>query len=233
MRTEVLSLALLFSLIFVDQILASDSTSYHVSIEAARFEGSVTVDTVDVVIDSRGGEFAAVDLLVGSNSRFVEITQILRGEICDSCRWEFFNVRKQADIDSLGLQSIWQIVTLAEMMPDSLNPICYGWNEPGSIARLVVTKLRDPMPSERVDSLLFLWTDCSDNSISGRSGVVLAISTLPDTVGFSGVAPMSLDFPNTIAAPGSCIKPDKKDRVKRWIEFERGSVRYVSDSTLQ
>ena len=226
---------LMIALFFVAALLspsgfASDTASYHVSISAGNLAGDKIADTVDVILDSHGGEVAALDIKVATTSTNFEISQVLRGAIGDSCNWEFFNAKRLRDIESLGLSSPWQIVALADMLPDSVKPVCYGWKSPGSIARLVLTRKHEPAQMAIVDTICFLWQDCSDNSISDRNGVVLAISTLPDTSGFSGKVPMSLDFPNTTAASGSCIKPDKRDRVKRLIDFVKGEVRYVSDT---
>jgi hypothetical protein len=223
-------LCIVFILSIASAAHAADSTLYSVGIAGGSLASGKTIDTLDIILDMQGNEMAAVDLKVATTNSNFEISQVLKGAICDSCNWEFFNAKRLKDIEEASLFSVWQIVTLADMMPDSVVPSCYGWKSPGSIARLVINKKRDPLSMEATDSINFLWQDCSDNSISNRTGVVLAISTLPDTVGFSGTVPMSLEFPNIIAAPGSCIKPDKKDRVKRLIEFEAGQIRYVSDS---
>ena len=208
-----------------------DSSLFEVTLESGALSGTSSRDTIDLLVEGNGREYAAFDFKIGSDSKNFEIMQVLKGAICDSCNWEFFNVKKLAAIETLDIAGMWQIVSLADMMPDSVQPGCYGWAGAGSVARVVIEKRREPITRTVIDSIFFIWEDCSDNTISERSGIVLAISldTQSDSTNSSGSSP-GRSFPNIEAAPSDCIKPDKADRVKRLIRLSRGEIRYWSDS---
>ena len=83
---------------------------------------------------------AAFDLKIGTSADFFGIVDILPGEICDSCNWDFFNVRRieSKTPNSPGL--LWQIVALSDMISDSTVSRCYGLNRPAYL--LLATGLK-------------------------------------------------------------------------------------------
>ncbi len=212
------------------------------SIETATLGVAKAIDTLDILLSASGYPIAGMDLKIGFDSYAIEVIKILRGELPDSCQWEFFDTKASIDQGKEGYpRSIWQVITLAEFMPDSVKPICYGFDRPVSVVRLVVM-----LNTERVrimpDTLLpiyFLWEDCSDNTVTNVKGDSLMMFLMVDgassddfsSVGAGHVQPFGttparlISFPSRLGTPDNCINPKAKNKPTRRLVFQSGGIR--------
>ena len=222
--------------------LAKAPTYLNFSIEKGVVGANKSVDTLDIMLATSGYTIAGVDLKIGFDSYALEILEVLRGELLDSCNWEFFDTKASIDQGKEGFpRSIWQVVMLSEFIPDSVRPICYSFKRPVSIARLVVSLNADRariMP----DTLLpiyFFWEDCSDNTVTNVSGDSLMMSLVVDGVssasssgaGAANIQPpvttpaRFISFPSRLGAPDNCINPRAINKPTRKLVFQSGGVR--------
>ena len=206
---------------------AEDSTHYVVRIERATVENMRLDDTLDIVLDARGHTVGGFVLKVGIESKLVEITEILPGDLVDSCQWEFFRPVQLNTIDREDyLWSLWQITGLSKMSADTTKPMCLGFDRPVSIARLVVTSAHTASISDTTAAVFFYWEDCRDNALSDESGQILQVSRR--VVDFYPVG-LTADpdvFPSRLGTPRQCVKPNNPYAPLRTVDFENGGVEF-------
>jgi len=221
----------------------SKSPAYpNFSIETGTLGAYKSVDTLDIMLSTAGYPIAGVDLKIGLDSYAMEILEVLRGELPDSCEWEFFDTKSSIDQGKEGYpRSIWQVIMLAEFMPDSVRPTCHSFNRPVSIARLVVMLNTDRariMP-DTLFPIYFFWEDCSDNTVTNISGDSLIMSLVVDgvastdsfSVGAGHVQPAGttparyISFPSRLGAPDACINPKARNKPTRRLVFQSGGVK--------
>ncbi len=217
-------------------------TTISFSIETIAFGSGKSVDTLNILLSTAGYPIAGVDLKIGFDSYVMEVLEILRGELFDSCQWEFFDTKASIDKGKEGYpRSIWQVVALAEFIPDSVRPICHAFDRAVSIARLVV--MLDTSRTRNLEDTLFpiyfFWEDCTDNTVTNVSGDSLMMSLVVDGVssagssgpGASDIQPpittpaRNISFPSRFGAPDNCINPKAKNRPTRKLVFQSGGVK--------
>lgn len=199
-----------------------------ITIESAVFDFKHLLDTVDIILENAGRPIAGFDLNIGASSRALVILEILPGEVPDSCNWETFNVKNSLDGNGEGSRiATWQILGLAEFMPDTIAPLCYGFERPATIARLVVELDSNQIRTSRQDfwPIYFYWQECSDNTVTNTLGDSLFMSTSVDGISYSDSTGSAFRFPTRYGTPGSCIKPKAQNKPTRKVAFVNGGVR--------
>jgi hypothetical protein len=184
-------------------------------------------DTLDIIVEGTGDEFAGFTLKFGLESRHMDIVEVLRGEVPDSCHWEYFNAFRVNTMDKPGLpRSLWQVTALSKMSADTAQAQCLGLGRPASVARLVVTSEHLSAVPDTTAAIFFFWQDCRDNVLSDPSGDRLMVSSgvfdyFPvDSLGEKDV------FPTRFGTPTQCIDPTKYNAPQRVIEFHNGGVEF-------
>jgi hypothetical protein len=184
-------------------------------------------DTIDIIAECGGGEFAGFALKFGVDSRFVDIIEVLPGEVPDSCHWEYFRAFRVNTIDKPGLpRALWQVTALSKFSADSTRAQCLGLGRPASVVRLVVTSEYVAQVPDTTVPIYFFWQDCRDNVISDPSGDRLMVSSsvfdyFPvDSLGEKDV------FPTRFGTPQQCIDPKRPNAPRRVVEFHNGGVQF-------
>lgn len=205
----------------------SSGTFYRVSVGRATINDTTRVDTLSITLKSYPNELAAFDLKVGTDRSNVEILQILPGYFHDSCRWEFFNARSVKIIPEEGKPtSLWQVVAISETIPDDTAPACYLMAGEVELVKVVISIQPTNAVSLTPIPIFFYWEDCTDNTISSRSGDTLAISSrivdfYPVTI--PGQAEL---FPTRMGTPRQCVTPGLPNRPRRLVEFLNGGLEF-------
>ena len=211
----------------IDSISISNQTII-IEIDSAVFDYEHLRDTVDIILTNIGHPIAGFELNVGVSSRAISILEVLPGEVPDSCNWETFNVKNSIGGSVEGAPgAVWQIVGMAEFIPDSVRPLCYGFDRPASIARLVVELDSNRVRTSGQDfwPIYFYWQDCSDNTVTNTLGDSLLMSASVDGISYSDSTGMAFNLPSRYGAPGSCIKPKAQNKPIRKVAFVNGGVR--------
>lgn len=202
-----------------------------IKIDTAVFDYEHLRDTVDIILSNIGHPIAGFELNVGVSSRAISILEVLPGEVPDSCNWETFNVKNSIGRNAEGAPgAVWQIVGMAEFVPDSVRTLCYGFDRPASIARLVVELDSNRVRTSGQDfwPIYFYWQDCTDNTVTNTLGDSLMMSVSVDGISYSDSTGMAFNLPSRYGAPGSCIKPKAQNKPIRKVAFVNGGVRLRS-----
>lgn len=210
-----------------DSLIKLDSQII-ISIDSVTSGFDFNQDTVDIILTNFGQPIAGFDLKIGINSHAFNILEVLPGEIPDSCQWETFNAKSSLGGNWEGApRAVWQILGLAEFMPDSVRPLCYGFDRPASIARLVVEldSIHARTLSHNFLPIYFLWEDCTDNTVTNVRGDSLMMSISVDGISYSDSTGTAFRLPSRYGSPASCIKPKAKNKPVRKLVFENGGVR--------
>jgi hypothetical protein len=188
--------------------------------------GTEVPDTVLVTLGAHGYGISAFDFKIGCDSRAVDILNVLPGRLSDSCCWKFFSARRLDSGQKVNRpRSLWQAVAVAEVVPDSTRPVCYGFDGDVSILKVVLSRGEAATGADSVVPIFFFWEDCGDNTISDKSGDGLLMS-VPVTVG--GELPDSAGgtFPNRAGALPDCVKVGSRYRPHRMIDFHSGAIEF-------
>ena len=210
--------------------VVEDSTRYVVSVQRVTVTDMRIDDTLVISLNSFGNPLAGFELKFAVESPFIDIVEVLPGEIYDSCNWEFFNARQ---IDTHNKENyppvIWQAVALADMMPGTDRPACFSFEREASLIKLVVSSEHVARVPDTIAPIFFFWEDCSDNTIAGISGDTLAISArVFDYYNVEYTEKQKL-FPTRTGAPKQCIDPNALNKPRRQIEFHNGGVEFKLD----
>jgi len=224
--------AVLISLAFSKAIAQSDSlvksdSTIKISIDSVTFGFEHMQDTVDIVLFNPGQPIAGFDLKIGINSHAFNILEVLPGEIFDSCEWETFSAKSSISGNWEGNpRAVWQILGMAEFMPDSVRPLCYGFGRPASIAQLVVEldSIHVRTLSHNFLPIYFFWEDCTDNTVTNVRGDSLLMSISVDGISYSDSTGVAFKFPTRYGSPASCIKHKAKNKPVRKLVFQNGGV---------
>ena len=184
-------------------------------------------DTLAVTLESQRKSIAGFDFKFGTDSRFITIQDVLPGAVYDSCGWEYFRAR-QLDANPSRPTSLWQVVALSKMTPDTSKPACLLTDGKVTLLKIVVRNARpgEPVP-DTTAPIFFYWESCTDNVLSDASGSSMLISDkVFDYLG-SEVTGSSKLFPTRTGAAHQCIKPGALNAPKRAIEFHNGGVRFA------
>lgn len=208
--------------------LSATETLLEINIERLVVDDMRADDTLLISIATKGQEISAFDLKFGCQGDFLDIIDVLPGEICDSCRWEFFNVRQIDTEGKIGYpDNLWRAIAVAEVVPDSIRPLCYGFERKASLLKLVLSSGEKASIPDTVEPIFFLWEECSDNTVSDRSGNVLMLSASVEDCPPVLYRPGS--FPTTAGAPLNCLKQGKHNQPARKIIFRNGGVTFKLD----
>lgn len=204
-----------------------------VSIDRVAVDNMQLHDTISIRLQAGGAELAAFDLRFGIANSYIDILEVLPGELLDSCAWEFFHARPAMTAGTEGYPStLWKVVAMAETIPDSTRPVCYGLEREVSLVELVVASAEGVQVPDTAIPIFFYWETCSDNTFSGLSGDTVSISTMVVDY-FDLILPESPElFPTRRGAPNQCVAPRVRDRILRQIEFHNGGVEFKVDLGL-
>jgi len=187
-------------------------------------------DTLDIMVESAGFEMGGCLLKIGIRSSFVDIVEILPGEMIDSCGWHLFRadeVRSQ-NPESASVE-LWQITTLAQSFSGGKKPLCYRIDRPVSLARVVVSSVHVPVVPDTTAAVFFYWESCRDNVVSDRKGASILVSdTVYDCFSITPDADPD-QFPTRHGTPPECISPHAAHAPRRLVEFYNGGVAFKLD----
>ena len=209
---------------YAEGTISENIQHYKIKIEQKTVPYNIERDTVALLLDSPGMTLGGFDFKIALISESFDIVDIIPGDFYESCGWEFFNVRKVTDNIDNKAMSVWQVVALAEMIADSVGPICFDSENEISLAEMVVEKIPSVTVSEDIISLNFIWEDCSDNTISGQSGTSLFVSSKVVEYFKNKIELKVNQFPTFTGAPSQCIRVGNINSPKRVIEFHNGGI---------
>ena len=210
-----------------------EQSPYLISIEQIKVTEMIFTDTIDVSIVTDKATLAGFDLKIACNPRYLDIIDVLAGELYDSCRWDFFNARQGGNPTDKKIPfTIWQIVALADMTVDDKKPLCFSLDKKSTLVRLVITNQFLKEVPDTVVPIFFLWEDCTDNTISSISGNSLNLSNR--VIEYYKIIPMleGDPFPSSEGTSGNCIKTNSINKPKRNIDFHCGGVVFELDVGL-
>lgn len=200
-----------------------------VRLESLLISDMTVADTIDILFTGPDSLVAGVDLKIGTDSRYFEITEVLRGEIIDSCRWELFNAGKTAPeigVDYPG--QLWRVTALAKSSPGDSRPLCFGLGRTASICRLVLSSEGRSQIPDHSSEIFFYWQTCRDNVLSDISGEKMMISLSVD--GRSDSLNAVQDFPSRSGHPESCIDMRRKNHPLRMVSFVNSQIEFKADA---
>ncbi|MFZ5981386.1 MAG: hypothetical protein ACOYVF_12215, partial [Candidatus Zixiibacteriota bacterium] len=147
---------------------AADATPprYIVRMDRLEVDNMQVFDTLEITVESFGNLIAGFDLKIGTNSSYVEILDILPGEVNDSCGWEYFNAKEINKSDQTYPCQLWQAVAIAKISPDTTLPTCFGFERTASLLKVIVAGEPRTYIPDTVAPIFFFWEDCGDNSLS-------------------------------------------------------------------
>lgn len=207
--------------------LSPDSARYLVRIRRTETPPINVAETLDVTVETYGWPFAACALKIGTNSPYVDIVGILKGEIIDSCHWEYFRADRVKTEDKPRYpKSLWSVIALSKFSPDTSKPVCLGLNREASILRLIVVSAPSVPIRDSAAAIFFLWEDCRDNTLSDSTGAVLLISQQIFDYYDSGLTQAGDAFPTRLGTPDQCINPRLQNHPRRKIEFHNGGLSF-------
>ncbi len=205
-----------------------------VSIDSRVVDDGQLFDTLDIYFESEGIDLAGYMLKLGLASHLLDVIDILPGEIIDSCGWEMFYANRVAPRpDAPQISDLWKITALAQMGMGEEGPVCFGFERPVSLARIVVSSVHVPLAPDTSVALFFYWEACGDNVLSDREGASIIVS---DTV--VNFCPIIFEtkidsFPTCYGSPPECVSATATNMPRRLTEFRNGGVefRLMIDST--
>jgi hypothetical protein len=105
-------------------------------------------------------------------------------------------------------------------------PVCFGFDRPVSLARLVVSSLHVPIAPDTSVAVFFYWEACRDNVLSDKEGASILVS---DSVINS--YPITIEtepnqFPTCHGTPAECISPEVANVPRRLVDFQNGGVEF-------
>ena len=210
-----------------DSTQAVSSTRQHcvIQISTLRVEDMKLDDTLDLIVETGGVEIGGWVLKLAVASDVVDIVDILPGELADSCGWEMFDARQIPSDVRTGPREIWQITVMAHGLSFKKKPICFGFDRPAVLARLVLSSAHRPSVSDTTAEVFFYWEYCRDNALSDRKGVSLISDSVLDALPV--VYKTGRDgFPTRYGLPPSCISPTTRNLPLRLVEFRNGGVEF-------
>jgi hypothetical protein len=225
-----------------DSIPASDTTApvvasrpartppFRVTIERVTVGDMQAHDTLDIMIESDSGQFAGGSLKIACNSPYLDIIEVLKGEVPQECGWEYFSAYRVNTLNREDLpRCLWQITTLSKMSADTVKAKCTGLNRAASIARLVVSSARHAQTPDTTAAVVFFWQDCRDNVLSDVTGSVLMVSERIIDYFPAEMTSQKDIFPTRLGTPRQCIDRRATNPPQRVIEFHNGGVEFKLD----
>ncbi len=208
-------------------------TEIRIEIPQIQFPPLTLLDTVPIYFES-SAPMGGFDLKIESSSNaFFSIIDIIPGEFTDSCKWELFSARSSKISDAKNnLIKVWKIVSLPEMIPDDVSPICRQLNHKSVLCRLILLVKKQESVIADLGEISFYWESCRDNVVSSESGKKLYISKkVIDTSGKE--IKTDPNFAGRNGPPENCISKRSKDKLFRTVTFINGSLsRAIIDSSF-
>ena len=203
-----------------------------VQIESLLVDDMKLDDTLDVTIETTGVEVGGFVLKIAAANPIIDIVDILPGRLIDSCGWDMFDAHQITTNDQSAPREVWQITTLAQGMSGKKKPLCFGLDQPASLARLVVSSAHRPSVADTTAEIFFYWESCRDNILSDRKGASLVSDTVLDVLPAVFTTKPGA-FPSRHGAPVECVSPRAKNPPRRLVEFRNGGVefRFKPDAT--
>ncbi len=213
-----------------DTIRTEPPGYYEIAIDRIHIDNMRLNDTIPVWIETNDRALAGFDFKIAVSSRAIDITEILPGYLHDTCNWKYFNARRleTARSDSYP-HLVWQIVGLADVIPDSAGPSCHTVDGRAPLMHLVLSNEHMREVRDQKIPIYFFWEDCSDNTISDKSGNSLSISRRLYSYYDDPAAPEPQTrgaFPNRTGAPHGCIDLSAANPLQRLIDFRNGGVEF-------
>ncbi len=242
MKKKLFLFLILFSVYAFHQVYAQASSEeakqkYRISIDQKELFRDFDFDTLLIEINPPSVEFKGYALKVAVQTQFFNIDNIITGDFYNDCRWEFFNARPiVSDFSAENYLQVWQIIGLAEIIPDSTSPKCFSSGNKTSLAKICISRNQFAQPTDSIIPLFFLWEDCSDNTISGMSGNNLFVSDKVFQY-YKNQPQFQLNkFPTTQGIPANCTKASALNAPVKGIEFFNGGFllkdRNIDDSLI-
>jgi hypothetical protein len=180
-------------------------------------------DTLDLIVEANGIEIGGCLLKLAVASDVIDIVDILPGELVDSCRWEMFDARQIPSDVQTGPREVWQITVMAQGFSPKKKPICYGFDRPAVLARLVLSSAHRSSVSDTTAEMFFYWEYCRDNALSDRKGTSLISDSVSDVLPALYTTEQGA-FPTRHGSPASCVSPRARNAPRRQVEFHNGGV---------
>lgn len=182
-------------------------------------------DTLDLIVEANGIEIGGCQLKLAVASGIIDIVDILPGKLVDSCGWDMFDARQIPSDVQTGPRETWQLTVMAQGVSGKKKPVCFGFDRPAVLARLVMSSAHRPSVSDTTAEIFFYWESCRDNALSDRKGT----SLISD--GVSDVLPVIYTterdgFPTRHGSPPSCVSPRARTTPRRQVEFCNGGVEF-------
>jgi hypothetical protein len=207
--------------------LSPDSARFVVRIERKAVATMNVIDTLDVTVESYGRPYAGCSFKIGTNSPYIDIIEILRGRVIDSCGWELFHAdRIESNGSSRYPRTLWSAVALAKLTPDTLKPHCLGFRREGTVFRLVVSSAPTVQIKDSAAAIFFFWEDCRDNTLSDSTGNVLMVSRRVFDYYDPMLDPGADAFPTRLGTPSQCINLGLPSHPRRRVEFHNGGLKF-------
>lgn len=203
----------------------SESARYVVRLPRVHHNFANSRDTVPVTLTATDGDLAGFDLKIASDAPEITISDILPGNLTDSCGWEYFAARDLSPtISDEAIRSLWKIVGLAKSSADTSRPVCGEVEGEVTVAWLVIDYIRSGPGQDTLAALFFYWEDCRDNSMAGRDGVRMAISNQVHDYLQRPQSRSPGAFPSRTGAPSQCVKLSAPNHPRRSVDFHNGGI---------
>ena len=196
-----------------------------VQISTLRVEDMKLEDTLDITLETGGTEIGGFQLKLAVASDIIDMVDILPGELMDSCRWDMFDARQVESNTATAPREMWQITVMAQGMSGRKKPVCYGFDRPAVVARLIVSSAHRASVPDTTAEVFFYWEYCRDNSLSDRGGASLISDKVTDAVPAYFITERE-NLPTRHGLPASCISRNTRNTPFRQVEFRNGGVEF-------
>src|SRR3972149_7150145 len=160
-----------------DSAAAANQSRFVLKLDRLIVDNMRLDDTMLLTLETSGIEVAGFSFRTGQVSRYLSITEILPGELLDSCKWEFFRAMPVAGADPLAsIDQVWSVTALAKTTPDTSSTRCLGLGRPSSLLKLVVSNEGISQVPDHFEPIFFFWENCRDNVLSSADGRLMAVS---------------------------------------------------------
>jgi len=211
-----------------NEINQADSLSgdYIISIDRVLIDDMRINDTISIWLQNDDLSLAAFDFKIGCSADYFQIIDILPGDLCDSCGWVFFNVRRVEPSNAGSPGLLWQVVALADMMSDTTISRCYSLNRRASLVKLVISNEFIKNVPDTSIPIYFYWEDCTDNTISEVGGTILCLANKVIEYYKPDIITQPEQFPSMTGPLNNCIKASSLNKPLKKIEFHNGAVEF-------
>ncbi|MDH3892253.1 MAG: T9SS type A sorting domain-containing protein [candidate division Zixibacteria bacterium] len=207
------------------------------------------IETVDVVMERSGDDFAAFDLLIAYDASAMNFQSATPGAaLYDSCGWEYFTYRTGpfGNCGDACPSGMIRLVGLAETNNGPNHPQCFSPDSSMDEDGVVIATLDFLVSNDRTlecqyAPIRFYWMDCGDNLISSVTGdtafVTAKIYDYDSTMVWNelrrDIYPED-NRPFGVGTPDSCVVGDGEDKPgpKRCVSFRHGGIDIVCADSI-